>query len=453
MKQLEKQLGMQSGSGKQMADKYIAVIQAGGKGTRLRVLTNDEIPKPLLKINGKPMLQWQIESLIRYGIREVIIIVGHLGEKIQDYFGNGDKWKIKIRYIKEEKPLGSAGALYYLKNEKNVDFIFIFGDVMFDLNWERFIRFHEEKGGLATLLVHPNSHPYDSDLVIVSDNSKVKGFAYKGSRSDDYYDNCVNAGLYILKEDVFNVIGEEKYFDLEKDVLPIFISEGMVYGYKTPEYVKDAGTPERFKTVSDEQRRGVWNSRNLENTQKCIFLDRDGTLNKYKGLVSTPNELELENNAAQAVKMINESGYLAIVITNQPVVARGMCDINTLENIHRKMETLLGEKGAYLDDIIFCPHHPDKGYQGENAEYKIKCTCRKPLTGMIDEMVEKYHIDRIQSYVIGDTTTDIQLGKNAGIRTVLVHTGQAGTDGKYDVYADMEAEDMLEAVRKILASD
>lgn len=433
-----------------MSDRYIAVIQAGGKGTRLKELTNDKIPKPLLKINGKPMIEWQMENLMRYGIREVVIIVGYLGEKIEEYFGNGDKWGIRIEYIREEKPLGSAGALYFLKNKSKKDFILVFGDVMFDLDWNRFISFHEKKKGLATLLVHPNSHPYDSDLVIMDDKNQITGFDYKGGRRDDYYDNCVNAGLYILKPDILKEILGAERLDLEKDVLTELISRGKVYGYKTPEYVKDAGTPERFRKVSEEQRRGIWNGRNLENKQKCIFLDRDGTLNKYNGLISVPEELELEEDAARAVKLINESGYLAIVVTNQPVVARGMCDIEMVERIHRKLEVLLGESGAYLDDIIFCPHHPDRGYQGENVEYKIQCGCRKPLTGMVDDMVEKYHIDRAQSYIVGDTTTDIQLGKNAGIRTVLLHTGQFGLDGKYEVHADIESENLLEAIQKIL---
>lgn len=151
--------------------------------------------------------------------------------------------------------------------------------------------------------------------------------------------------------------------------------------------------------------------------------------------------------------MINSSNYLAIVVTNQSVVARGICDITEVENMHKKMEILLGEKGAYLDDIIFCPHHPDKGYPEENADYKIKCKCRKPLTGMIDRMIEKYNISKEQSYIVGDTTTDIQLGKNAGIKTVLVHTGQSGKDGKYHVCADVEADDILDAVRKIVIED
>lgn len=434
-----------------MQQEYIAVIQAGGKGTRLRELTNDKIPKPLLEMNGKPMLEWQVENLIRYGIKEIVIIVGHLGEKIQEYFGNGDKWEIKITYIKEEKPLGSAGALYFLKNRKRKNYLFIFGDVMFDINWNRFISFHEKKGGLATLLVHPNSHPYDSDIVIMDDGNKVISFQYKSDDRKDYYDNCVNSGLYILESEILDVFQEEKFLDLEKDVLLKLMSEGRVYGYKTSEYVKDAGTPERFKIVSDEQKRDIWSSRNLENAQKCIFLDRDGTVNKYKGLISSFEEFELEDNVAKAIKLINESGYLAIIVTNQPVVARGLCDISVVKKMHKKMSTMLGDKGAYLDDIVFCPHHPDRGYSDENPKYKIKCICRKPLTGMIDKMVEKYHIDKTQSFIIGDTTTDIQLGKNAGIRTILVHTGQAGRDGKYQVCADIEARDLLEAIRKIFA--
>ncbi len=436
-----------------MSDKYIAVIQAGGKGTRLRELTHDRVPKPMLEMNGKPMLEWQIENLAAYGIREIIIIVGHLGEKIEEYFGEGARWNIKISYIREKMPLGSAGALFYLKNRYGKNILLIFGDVMFDIDWNRFIGFHEKKGGDATLLVHPNSHPYDSDLVMMDKDNRVIAFDYKGHVRDYFYDNCVNAGLYILDSGVLGAFREQKCYDLEKDILSGLIQNGAVYGYRTSEYVKDAGTKERFMRVSNEQKKGIWSRRNLSSPQKCIFLDRDGTINRYKGLIGRAEELELEDTAAEAVRMINEAGYLAIVVTNQPVVARGMCDTGEVEKIHKKMSVMLGEKGAYLDDITYCPHHPDKGYPEENAAFKIKCHCRKPLTGMIDEMIKKYHIDRKCSYVIGDTTTDIQTGINAGIRTVLVHTGQAGRDGKYAVQADMEARDLLDAVQKILVSD
>lgn len=444
-----------------MDRRYIAVIQAGGKGTRMVSLTNDKIPKPMLEINGKPMIQWQIENIAAYGVNEFVIIMGHLGEVIEDYFGDGTKLGVHISYIREkqDEPLGSAGALYYLKDMVNVgtlpqytDALLIFGDVMFELDWNRMISFHEQHNAKATLLVHPNAHPYDSDLLILDDKNRVKGIDSKNNVRNYWYDNCVNAGLYILCEELLeSVPGPEIKVDLEKDILADFMrSEDAIYGYHTSEYVKDAGTPERFQEVCKEQVRGVWSQKCLKNKQKCVFLDRDGTINKYKGLIADETLLELEQDAGKAIKKINESGYLAILVTNQPVVARGMCTIEDVNRIHQKLQVLLGEQGAYLDDIAFCPHHPDKGYPEENPRYKIECNCRKPATGMIDTMIKKYNVDVSQSWFVGDTTIDVQTGKNAGLKTALVKTGIAGADGKYDVRPDWEVVNLLDMAEKIL---
>lgn len=430
---------------------YTAVIQAGGKGTRLAALTKDKIPKPMLPLNGKPMLEWQIEQLGKYGIREVVIICGHLAEKIKEYFGDGREWGIQISYLEEKEPLGSAGALYFLRErlaEKN--FLLIFGDVMFDIDMHRMADFHERKESLATLLVHPNAHPQDSDLILMDKNCHITGFIPKGTARGVWYQNCVNAGIYILNGLILNGMEEACRRDLEKELLFPMIGTGRIYGYRTPEYVKDAGTEERFFRAEREQREGIWETRNLRIRQKCVFLDRDGTINRYRGLLSREEELELEPGAAEAIRLLNRSAYLAVVVTNQPVVARGMCGVEDVERIHNKMETLLGEQGVYLDDVIFCPHHPDRGYPEENPAFKKVCDCRKPKTGMIDIMAEAYNIDLSASYMIGDSTTDIQTGINAGLKTVLVHTGVGGADGKYDVKADYETQDLLEAVRLIL---
>ena len=276
------------------------------------------------------------------------------------------------------------------------------------------------------------------------------GFDSKENERNYWYDNCVNAGIYVLSGKLLKGILRPSKIDLEKDLLLPLIKERRIYAYRTPEYVKDIGTVSRFKLAEEELKKGLWEQKNLENTQKCIFLDRDGTVNLYKGLVSKEEQLELEKMAAEAIKLINTSGYFAILVTNQPVVARGLCEIKDVEKIHKKLVTLLGEEGAYLDDIIFCPHHPDKGYPGENKTYKVECSCRKPQTEMIDIMIEKYNIDRKKSYIIGDTTIDVQTGINAGLNTVLVHTGQAGADNKYKVRANYESEDILEAVKRIL---
>lgn len=437
-----------------MLNQYTAVIQAGGKGTRLKSLTEDKIPKPLLKLNGKPMIQWQIESLRIYGVTRIVIIIGHLGEKIREYFGDGTKFGIEISYIEETEPLGSAGALYDLKDQlKNIDFILVFGDVMFDMDLERMVHFHEKHHAMATLLVHPNSHPYDSDLIVMDSDCHIVGFDSKENTRDYWYENCVNAGIYVLSGELLCPMTERKWRDLEKDLLFPLVKRRQIYGYRTTEYVKDAGTVERFYSVSAAQKRGLWKMKNKNNPQKCIFLERDGTVNRYQGLICREDQLELEDHAAEAIKLINESGYLAIVVTNQPVVAQGMCSMEQVKTIHKKLQVLLGEKGAYLDDIVFCPHHPDKGYPEENLEYKIVCNCRKPSIGMINQMAERYNIDCSASYIIGDTTVDIQTGINGGLKTVLVRTGMSGQDGKYQVTADTEASDLLEAVRDILKRD
>lgn len=434
-----------------MTRKYTAVIQAGGKGTRMQELTNDVIPKPMLMLNGKPMLQWQIENIACYGIREFVIITGYLGEKIIEYFGDGTSLGVAISYIREEEPLGSAGALYFLKDKIGTDdFLLVFGDVMFELDWNRMIRYHENHKGKISLLVHPNAHPFDSDLLVIDENERVTGIDPKNHVRDYWYDNCVNAGVYILSGRIMEMFKSLRKMDLEKDILTRIIEQKEAYGYRTTEYVKDAGTPERFERAAMEQDAGIWEKKCLDKKQKCIFLDRDGTVNRFKGLISDEKDFELEVNAAKAIRRINESGFLAIVVTNQPVVARGMCGIEDVERIHRKMQTLLGNEGAYLDDIAFCPHHPDKGYPEENPVYKIACDCRKPAIGMIQDMADKYHIDLSESYMVGDSTVDIQMGVNARLKTVLVRTGQAGKDGKYKAKPDIIADDLEKAVEYIL---
>ncbi|QTH42276.1 HAD-IIIA family hydrolase [Cohnella sp. LGH] len=429
-----------------------AVIMAGGKGTRLHAITNDEIPKPMAPILGKPILEWQIEILKSNQVSQILIVTGHLGEQIEKHFENGAKYGVNISYYREEQPLGSAGALGEVKEWLSENhFLLVYGDVIFDIDVSKMERFHREKQSSATLFVHPNSHPYDSDLVIANEARRITGFNAKTNKRDDWYNNCVNAGFYILNKEICDLVKKKQKMDLEKDLLmPLAAREAAIYAYSSPEYIKDVGTPERIAAVSEQLSKGLVAARNLKNKQKCVFLDRDGTINQHKGLISRDLDFVLEVGVIEAIKQLNDSGYLAIVITNQPVVARGLCSLEDLTQIHNKMQTLLGEHGAYLDDILFCPHHPDKGYPEENPVYKMNCTCRKPSTGMIDDCIRKYNIDAASSWIIGDTTIDIQTGRNVGLLTALVLTGEAGKDGKYDVQADMSAENLLEAVNAIL---
>lgn len=431
-----------------------AVIMAGGKGTRIASVTNDEIPKPMLLIGDKPILEHQIDALKKNGILDIVIVIGHLGEKISEYFGDGKKFGVNIQYIEEseEKPLGTAGSLYYLKDKTDDDFVLIFGDVFLDVDFKKMVEFHKDHKATVTLLTHPNSHPFDSDLVVVGAGDEVEGFDSKENDRSGYdYQNIVNSGIYVLAPKALDVINEPVKLSIEKDVICQFIDSGEVFSYHSTEYVKDMGTPERYASVNKDYERGLPAARNLERKQKCIFLDRDGTINEYRGLLGKKDDLVLIDGSAEAIRMINNSEYLCIVITNQPIIARGEISVEELEGIHKHLETLLGREGAYIDGLYYCPHHPDKGFEGEVKELKIECECRKPKTGMALEAAKKYNIDLSSSYMIGDATLDVKMAENAGMKGILLETGVAGQDEKFSVKPFRKEKNLLSAVKNIVA--
>lgn len=420
--------------------KVKVVIMAGGKGTRI-VSINAEVPKPMICVNDKPILEHQIESLTKQNLKDIILVIGYKGEVIEEYFEDGSKFGVCIEYIKEEMPLGTAGALYFLKDRIKEDFFLINGDIIFDVDFHRFYQYHQSNNGIATILTHPNSHPYDSGVIVADKTGKVTKWMTKEEKRL-WYKNCVNAGIHILSPEIFDKFETLEKKDLDRDILKELIREEKLYIYQSPEYVKDMGTPDRFYAVQEDIRTGLVAGKNLNQKQKAIFLDRDGTINKYVGFLRNVDEMQLIESVSTAVKKINTSGYLAIIITNQPVIARGETSFEELEEIHNKMETLLGNDGAYLDDIFYCPHHPDKGFVGERIELKIDCECRKPKPGLFIEAAEKYNIDLENSWMIGDTLSDMEAGKNAGCNTIL-----CGTDHEYQ---GVQFEKLEECVDYIL---
>lgn len=392
---------------------------AGGKGTRIATI-NSEVPKPMIELLGKPILLYEIEALVQQGINDFILVIGHLGDVIKNYFGDGSEFGVNISYIVEDTPLGTAGALYFLKGKMDEDFLLLNGDTLFDINVTKFLEEHKKNKAEVTIITHPNSHPYDSGIIEANEYHQVTKWLSK-EEPRLYYKNRVNAGIHMLSPLVLDRITELHKMDLDRDLLKPLIKEGKLYIYDSPEYIKDMGTPDRYYQVIEDIKNNKPFKRNLKNKQKAIFLDRDGTINKSVGFLTNIDELELLDGAAEAIKLINNSDYLAILVTNQPVIARGEVTLDELQEIHNKLETLLGEKGAFLDGIYFCPHHPDKGFEGERIEYKIECSCRKPKPGMLLNAAKDFNIDLAKSWMIGDYKNDVLAGINAGTKTVLVN--------------------------------
>lgn len=396
------------------------VIIAGGMGTRIASI-NKDIPKAMIPINGKPILEYQIMLAQRYGYSNFIFIIGHLGEHISNYFGNGSKWHVNIEYYHEQQPLGTAGALAYLKEKLTEDFFVFYGDTIMDFNMNDMLQYHQNKRADATLLVHPNDHPYDSDIIDIDRNGEIIHFYNKPHPKDFICHNIVNAALFIFSPKILNYIkaGEKSY--IEKDTLPQCLKNGLrLFGYVSAEYIKDMGTPDRYLAVCNDVISGKVAKLNRNNPRPAIFLDRDGTICKEKNLLCKSEDIELIEGVAEAIKYINSKGYLTIIVTNQPVIARNLCSIEELNHIHATLETLLGKSGAYLNAIYYCPHHPDSGYPEERKEYKIKCNCRKPAPGMLLQAAKDWNIDLSNSYMIGDSQRDYEAGVNAHVKKSFI---------------------------------
>ncbi len=425
------------------------VIMAGGRGTRILPVAAN-IPKPMIKIEGKPVLEHELECLREQGFNDIIITVSHLGNIIMDYFGDGSKcspvtgkpFGVNIEYYVEASPLGNGGALFRIRDKLTEDFLLLNADAAFDVDFNRFVSYHKEKGGLVTLFTHPNSHPYDSGLIVAAKDGAVEKWLAKEEDRTGYYRNRVNAGLHVISPGIFEEemcrAPQEGKIDLDRQLLKPLAGTGKMFAYDSPEYVKDMGTPDRYEAVCRDFAAGKIKARNLRRKQRAVFLDRDGTINKYVGFLTNIDDFELLEGVSEAIKKINDSGYLAIVVTNQPVIARGEVTVEELENIHNKMETLLGAEGAYVDAIYYCPHHPDKGFLGERPEYKINCECRKPKPGLLLKAAEDFNIDLSESWVAGDSINDMKAGAAAGCRAALCGNEEEGQSlGDYPRYASL----------------
>jgi histidinol-phosphate phosphatase family protein len=401
---------------------------------------------------GKPIIIWQIELLKKYGMDNIGILAGHLAHKLSEYLAlTPDKLRVNITYFIEDMPLGTAGGLCSAETFiRENDFLLIYGDLVINMDLDRFYSFHIKKKALASIAVHPNDHPYESDLVRTADNDRILQILHRKNRRPGSYRNLVPAGIYFFNSRIFKAIESNKNQDFIKNVFPDLIEKNRpVYAYNTVEYIKDMGTVERYQAVENDIKAGLVHKMNFAVKRPAVFFDRDGVvvqqIKHYKGLVRN-SQLKLCENASKAVKTVNDAGWLSALITNQPQVAKGFLSFEGLENIHARLETLLGYDRAKLDHIYYCPHHPMKGFKGEVPELKINCSCRKPKPGMIKKALQELPVSIDESCVIGDTWRDVWLARNVGMYAYGVRTGYACNSCINEYKADLVFRTAYEAV-------
>ena len=428
------------------------VIIAGGKGMRMAAMSG-AIPKALIPVAGRPVLQHQLEAAARSGIRRATIFAGYQSQQIIDFVGDGTRFGIGVSVLVESEPLGTAGALIAHLDQLDEDFLVVYGDIFFDIDWADLARFHEDRQADMTLFVHPNDHPQDSDLVEVDREGWVRAIHAYPHPAGATYSNLVSAACYALRRDALAPWrAATGPLDFTKSIMMSLVDRGArVAAYRSRDYAKDMGTPERLARVEADLLCGRVCQAKIA-PAPAIFLDRDGTLIEDRGHLNSPHGVALLDGVVEGLRRLRYAGYQLVVVTNQPVVARGEAREEDVEAVNRRVEWILGEGGTYLDGVYYCPHHPDKGFPGERTDLKIACDCRKPGTAMIDRACTELFIRREGSWVVGDQRRDVQLAKRAGLKSILVRTGFAGGDSAFPAEPDFEAADLTAAADFILGT-
>ena len=420
-----------------------AVILAGGKGTRLKSL-NLGVPKILIDINGRKLLDIQLEELKKSDIKEILFLLGNECDQILNYLKKSE-WEdfFKITVVIEETELGTGGALVNALGKLDSRFILICGDIYFaQVIPKLLIEINEEPN---VILTRSSDHMFDSNVFTIDINKKVSSLFLKPHDRSNHLRNRAFTGIYVLSRKTISYLSEHyrsQKFDFDSSGIPLSIKHGLEFFALTSSgVIKDIGTPKRFREVLDISQSDV-----VDEKVKAIFLDRDGVINYENGYILTPSNFVIKPGVAQTIKDFKEEGYKVIVVTNQPVIARGDITFEQLEIIHAKLDTMLADIETYIDDYFICTHHPDKGFEGEIVELKIDCNCRKPKPGLLFSAIQKYNIDTDKSIMIGNSDSDNLASRAAGI----TYIGIGETDKNFNEYPSFKSiEECFRFIKRI----
>ncbi len=413
----------------------VAVILAGGKGTRAADPTRAKV---IQNLGGATLLEWHLRTLANSEIKDVIIVSGHLGDQVRDVAECVDTYELNVTVLQEEEQQGTTAALVFAASTTSADeFLVILGDILMSLPVQDFINEWRSSTRSVGVVVHPSTHPADSDAVFPSHEGTVH-VAPKGQERE-YVPNLSSAGLFAVNRTAIEKYGELK--DLGSNVLLTAAHESDLFVFLTSHYLKDTGTPDRLLSAESDIASGAFARRGSLEPRPALFLDRDGVINPSQPEVYQPEHFALLPGVAEAIKKANSSGVPVIVVTNQPGISKGFMTFEGHQRIRARMDYLLGEHGAFVDDYLFCPHHPDSGFEGEVAELKGPCECRKPGTELGTRAAARHNLDVEASVMVGDTDRDRGFAEGLGMG--FLHVG----DSEYDFG---EGHELSEATTAIL---
>lgn len=373
-----------------------AVILAGGRGERLKPLT-DTVPKPMICFHGKPFLEYLIENLRDQGIGKVLLLLGYLHEKVEEYFKDGSRFGVKIKYSITDVDNNTGRRMKLAEPFIDDYFLFMYCDNYWPLRLSELLDQYMKMGVDGQLTIYSNKDNYTKDNVIIDQQGLIQ--KYDKSRTAPNLQG-VDIGYAIIRKEVLELI-PDKNVNFENVVYPVLVEKRQLSAYVTDHRYYSAGSHDRLHLTDS-----------FLKPKKVVILDRDGVLNKKppKGeYVRTWHEFEWLSGAKEAISLLKSAGYIVIIVTNQAGIARGMMTESDLVDINNRMKADLFEIGVAVDAIYYCPHGWDDG-----------CECRKPKPGMLFQAHRDFNLDLTRTFFIGDDIRDKQAGDAAGCKTLLV---------------------------------